>query len=192
MAKAKAKPKETEFIDYNDAPGEEDTDPMAALNQDFSLDDEYKEPPLLRKSNYYGNVTKVGVDAKSHAIVFTTILEGNDGFQSDGSTPVDGQMVWYRVWLPKAVDANEMIKSGNMTKRQWKINNMKQVADRLGINMNTPDVIKEAIENGDWIGLRVLCAVDIREYQGVVSNEVTKMVAAEPTGSSADDDDIPF
>jgi len=180
MAKKKQEQEDVDFSDYSDTPSAEDVAPMAWLsNQDFSLEDEYKEPPLLRKSNYYGNITKVGVDAKSSAIVFTAVLEGNGGFQSDGTTPVDGQVVWYRVWLPKAGDANEMIKSGKSTKRQWKINNMQDAADRLGINMNNSTVIKESIEDGDWIGLRVICAVDIEEFEGKVSNKVTKMVAEE-------------
>jgi len=176
----------TEEFDYTDTHGEED--PMEALNQDFSLEDEYKEQPLLRQSNYIGNVTKVGIS--NHAIVFTVVLADNGGFQSDGTTPVDGQAVWFRAWLPKASDTNEMIKSGGMTKRQWKINNLKQVSDQLEINMDTPTIIKEAIENGDWIGLRVLCSIGLREYQGRVSNEVTKIRAYED--AEAIDDDATF
>jgi len=164
----------TEEFDFNDTPTEELTE-ADVLNQDFSLEDEYKEPPLIIKGNYEGNVTKVSVDAKSHAILWQVVLEGNGGMRSDGSTPVDGAMVFYRNWIPKAVDTNEMIKSGIMTKRQWKINALKKFADEMGINMDKPSIIKEAIENGDWIGLRVLCTVDISEYQGQFRNDVARM-----------------
>ncbi len=146
---------------------------MAALNQDFSLEDEYKQPPLVPQGNYQGNVTKVAVD--KGAIVWHITLDGNDGFQSDGSTPIDGQLVWYRNWLPKPGDENEMIKSGGQTKRQWKINALSDFAKVMKVNMNTPQDIVEAIENADWIGLRVVCAVALDEYQGVVRNVVNKM-----------------
>ena len=145
------------------------------LNDDFSLEDDYKEPPLLPKSNYEGNVTKVSIDAKSHAILWQVVLDGNGGMQSDGVTPVDGQMVFYRNWMPKASDANTMIKSGTMTKRQWKINALKEFADEMQVNMNSAKEIKKHIEDGDWIGLRVLCKVDIGQYQGKFRNEVASM-----------------
>ena len=81
-----------------------------------------------------------------------------------------------------------MIKSGTMTKRQWKINALKEFSSAMEIDMNTPATIKEAIENGDWTGMRVLCTIDIREYQGRFSNDVSRMKAIEADEA----DDIPF
>jgi len=170
---------EAESFDYGDTPSNADQDPMSILNQDFSLEDEYKEAPLVPQGNYQGNVTNVTLDVKSHAILWNITLDGNGGSQSDGETPIDGQVVFYRNWLPKSGDENEMIKSGGMTKRQWKINALADFARVMSINMNTPDVIKETIENGEWIGLRVLCAIGLDEYQGVVRNQVNKMAQVE-------------
>ena len=163
----------TEEFNFADTQQDGEEDPMAALNQDFSLEDEYKQPPLVPQGNYQGNVTLVA--PSKGAIVWTVTLDGNDGFQSDGETPIDGQLVWYRNWLPKSGDENEMTKSGGQTKRQWKINALSDFAKVMGVNMNTPTKIVEAIENGDWIGLRVVCAVSLDEYQGVVRNVVNKM-----------------
>jgi len=154
-----------------DAPPEE----MDILNQDFNLEDEYKPAPLVPQGNYQGNVTNVTVDAKGHAILWQIALDGNGGYQSDGETPIDGQVMFYRAWLPKSGDDSEMIKSGGMTKRQWKINALADFSKAMGINMSTPAVIKEAIENSDWIGIRVTMAVTFDEYQGVVRNQVNKM-----------------
>ena len=154
-----------------DAPPEE----MDILNQDFNLEDEYKPAPLVPQGNYQGNVTNVTVDARGHAILWQIALDGNGGYQSDGETPIDGQVMFYRAWLPKSGDDSEMIKSGGMTKRQWKINALADFSKAMGINMSTPAVIKEAIENSDWIGIRVTMAVTFDEYQGVVRNQVNKM-----------------
>ena len=163
----------TEEFNFSDtdAPPEE----MDILNQDFNLEDEYKPAPLVPQGNYQGNVTNVTVDAKGHAILWQIALDGNGGYQSDGETPIDGQVMFYRAWLPKSGDDSEMIKSGGMTKRQWKINALADFSKAMGINMSTPAVIKEAIENSDWIGIRVTMAVTFDEYQGVVRNQVNKM-----------------
>jgi len=161
---------EFNFAD-TDAPPEE----MDILNQDFNLEDEYKPAPLVPQGNYQGNVTNVTVDARGHAILWQITLDGNGGYQSDGETPIDGQVMFYRAWLPKSGDDSEMIKSGGMTKRQWKINALADFSKAMGINMSTPAVIKEAIENSDWIGIRVTMAVTFDEYQGVVRNQVNKM-----------------
>ena len=161
---------EFNFAD-TDAPPEE----MDILNQDFNLEDEYKPAPLVPQGNYQGNVTNITVDARGHAILWQIALDGNGGYQSDGETPIDGQVMFYRAWLPKSGDDSEMIKSGGMTKRQWKINALADFSKAMGINMSTPAVIKEAIENSDWIGIRVTMAVTFDEYQGVVRNQVNKM-----------------
>jgi len=151
-------------------------DAMAAvMNVDFNLEDEYKLAPLVPQGNYQGNVTNVSIDAKGHAILWQVTLDGNGGYQSDGETPIDGQVMFYRAWLPKSGDDSEMIKSGGMTKRQWKINALSDFSKGMGIDMSTPAVIKEAIENSDWIGIRVNMAVTFDEYQGVVRNQVNKM-----------------
>ena len=161
-------------FEFGDNAGQED--PMAAvMNQDFNLEDDYKLAPLIPQGNYQGNVTNVSVDAKAHAILWHVTLDGNGGYQSDGETPIDGQVTFFRNWLPKDGDNVEMIKSGGMTKRQWKINALADFSKGMGINMTTPKVIMESIENSDWIGIRVSIAVTFDEYQGNVRNQVNKM-----------------
>ena len=168
-----------ETFDFADMPTGEDAETTNIFNQDFSLEDDYKPPPLIPQGNYQGNVTNVTVDGKSHAILWHITLEGNGGFQSDGETPIDGQIVWLRNWMPKASDVNKMIKSGSMTKRQWKINALADFAKEMQINMNSRKEIIKGIKDGKWIGIRVLCTVDIDEYLGNVRNVVNRMKSLE-------------
>ncbi len=164
-------------FDFSDTP--EDETPAAILNEDFSLEDEYKPEPLVPQGNYFANVIGVTVDAKSKALVWNICLDGNGGMQSDGETPIDGKHVWYRNWLPRQGDDQEMIKTGTMTKRQSKINMLKRFADDMKISIDTPAKIIESVEEGLWVGLRVIAAVGINEYMGITRNEVNKMVLAD-------------
>jgi len=80
--------------------------------------------------------------------------------------------------MPKAGDKNEMTKDGRQTKHQSKINMMKRFADGMKINMNTKQIIAEAIANQDWVGIPVIVSITLSEYQGVTRNQINKMVAA--------------
>jgi hypothetical protein len=51
-------------------------------------------------------------------------------------------------------------------------------AQKMKINMGTPQIIAQAISEGEWIGLEVLVDVQVSEYKGEVRNEVNGMVAA--------------
>jgi hypothetical protein len=97
---------------------------------------------------------------------------------SDGKTPIDGMELWYRNWLPKAGDENEFSKNGKTTKRQSKINMLKKFAEKMKINMGTPQIIANAISEGEWIGNEVVIDVTVSEYKGEVRNEINGMVAA--------------
>lgn len=148
------------------------------FDSDFSVDSEYKAEPLVPQGTYNGNVTNVAFNGEKQSINWKIALAGNDGFMSDGETPIDGAVLVYNNWLPKAGDENEMTSNGRMTKRQSKINMLKRFADGLGVDMNSPRAIAEHIQNGDWIGLEVTVKVVITEYEGQVRNEVKQVTAA--------------
>ncbi len=146
------------------------------LDTDFNLRDEYKETPLIPGGNYRANIVAVAHEASKASIAFKVVMVENGGFMSDGETPIDGAADYFRIWLPKAGDENELTSSGRMSKRQSKINMMKRFADRMEIGMNTKEEIARNIVENSWIGIPVIVAVDIEEYQGVVRNRIQSMV----------------
>jgi len=147
-----------------------------ALDTDFNLNDEYKDSPLIPGGNYRANIVAVAHEASKYAIAFKVVMVENGGLMSDGNTPIDGAVDYFRVWLPKIGDENELTSSGRMSKRQSKVNMMKRFADKLEINMNTKEDIARAIVEGEWVGIPVIVAVDIEEYLGVVRNRIQSMV----------------
>jgi hypothetical protein len=137
---------------------------------DFDIEDEFKPTPLVPKGSYTGHITEALFEGVMLALTVT--LNNNDGVLSDGVTPVDGMAIKYKVWFPKPGDETALIKSGIMTKRQWKINNAKKVAEALGISLNSRTVIMESIADGEWIGIPVIAKIDVKEYLGEISNEI--------------------
>ena len=170
MAKRKKETEETEAYS-----GEE----VFLPNSDFDLEDEYKPEPLITGGNYRGNVIGVIFDAEHNAIVWKVALDENGGVMSDGETSIDGSHHYYRNWLPKPGDENEPTKDGKSNKRQSKINMMKQFADGMKINMNSPAIIAESIANQDWVGIQTMNTLSINEYMGVTRNQIDKMIILE-------------
>ena len=152
-------------------------DDMPVLDSDFNLEDEYKDEPLIPNGNYRGNVIGVTFEAEQHAIAWKMVLDGNGGVMSDGETPVDGNHLYLRNFLPKPGDDTEMTKEGRQTKRQSKVNMLKRFANGMQIDMNTPATIAESITNQDWVGIPVVMTVVLNEYMGITRNQVNKMVA---------------
>jgi hypothetical protein len=144
----------------------------AGISSDFNAEEEYKPMPLIPTGQYFANVTEVKIDEEAQAIVWTFVLADNGGLMSDGETSVDGTPITLKNWLPKPGDEEELTTSGKQTKRQAKINMLKQFADGMGVNMNTPMNILDAIANSEWIGLRAKLQISVREYEGRVFNEV--------------------
>ena len=164
---------------------------MTDISTDFSLSDEYKEDPLVPTGTYKGNVTNVTFDPDQMAIVWDVVMEGNEGTMSDGETLIDGQVLFFRNWLPRKGDEDIAGKRGG-NKRQTKINMLKKFAEKMDISMDTPTIIAEAIENTDWIGIPVLAKVSINEYEGNISNQINNM-ARDHNAASLDTEDIaPF
>lgn len=155
-------------------------DDIMSDGMDFSLSDEYKPTPLVPKARYSGNVVGVAYNKAKKCITWKVVLDGNENsICSDGETSVDGIQLVYNNWLPKPGDEHEITKDGKLTKRQSKINMMKDFADNMKINMDSPTVIAEAISDGSWVGIRVLIDVNVSEYQGRVRNEISTMLASE-------------
>lgn len=146
------------------------------IESDFSLDDEYKPDPLAPTGNYFGHTVGVAFEQGNQAVAWKVTLNDNGGVMSDGETPIDGQSFYYRNWLPKPGDENLMTVSGRSTKRQAKINMMKQFATEMQVNMDTPLDIMTGIESGEWVDIPVLVGLGIDEYQGRSRNQISRMV----------------
>lgn len=147
-----------------------------SMDTDFNVEDEYKPDPLIPQATYHASVTKVVFDPDQQAIVWHFCLVDNGGVMSDGETPVDGATTVYRNWLPRPGDENELNASGRATKRQSKINMLKQFSAGLGIDMSTPQIIIAALSNQEWVGMNVDIAVTTREFEGKIFNEVKRVM----------------
>ncbi len=143
---------------------------------DFNLDEEYKEDPLAPAGGYTGVVKLVKFESKNNAIRWDVVAAGNHGITlMDGETPINGTTFFLRNWLPRPGDDKLRTKSGKSTKRQAKINMLKDFQDTMEVDMNTPEAVREAIENADWIGISVFFQVGIDEYMGRKRNTIDKM-----------------
>ena len=142
---------------------------------DFNVEDEYKPDPLVPKGTYHGVVADTKFDVKQFCIVWDICLHDNGGFQNDGSTPIDGQHLYYRNWLPKPGDENIMTKSGKTNKRQSKINMLKDFENVLEIDMSTPAKIVTGLQEKAWMGIELDIDVTLEEYEGRVRNNVAKV-----------------
>lgn len=177
MAK-KVKETTTEDTNYQDQDDRQDDvqDPAEGLGElDFNVTDEYKPDPLIPKGTYYGVVTKVSFNPEQHCIIWESCLHDNGGVMNDGESPIDGAYVWFRNWLPRPGDEDTLTKSGKSTKRQSKINMLKDFSEALGVDMSTPQQIATAISEAQWMGLEVEADVDIDEYMGKFRNNVNRL-----------------
>ena len=144
--------------DYND---------NSNFDTSFDVDADYKPTPLVIGGAYHGTVKATSLHPKTSSVIFTVVLDGNDGVTcSDGETDVDGIEVESRLWLPKANDKNELNSKGNMSKFQSKVNMMKSFGERTGFNVNSFGAIKDAIDDGEWVGTPVIANVTVEVYQG--------------------------
>ncbi len=163
---------------YEDAPFDADgenggTEGLGEL--DFNVEDEYKPNPLIPQGTYHGVVTKVTYSPAQSCIVWDFCLHDNGGAMNDGETPIDGAHVFARNWLPKPGDENIMTASGRNTKRQSKINMLKDFENALGIDMSTPQKIAVALTEQQWLGIEADLEVVVDEYMGKFRNNVNKV-----------------
>lgn len=153
----------------------EDEAGMFNIETDFNVDDEFKPPPLVPNGTYHAHSTGVKFDAGQQAIVWTFVLHDNGGYMSDGESPIDGATVFFRNWLPREGDELNLNKSGNLTKRQSKINMIQQFSKELGISMNTKEDIITALTEQTWIGIEADLQISTREWEGQFSNNVDRV-----------------
>jgi len=166
---------------------------IGSLN--FDVESEFKPEPLIPNGIYNGTVSQFTFDSERSALVWQITLSGNDGVMSDGETPVDGSTVFFRNWLPRPGDENEYAKNGKGTKRQSKINMLKQFMSKMKIDISTPQKIAQAIEEQSFVGLEVKATIEITEYQGIVRNEVRKLERAAIAGNGSNNynsNELPF
>lgn len=154
---------------------ETETETAYNPNTDFDLNAEAKEPGLIPNGTYHGNIIGVKHDPEKNSINWKTTLAENGGMCSDGETPIDGATLICRNWLPRPGDEKIPTKDGRSNKRQTKINMLASFAKDLGVQMNTMPEIMESIDNGEWIGLEVELAIETREWDGRVFNDIKKM-----------------
>jgi hypothetical protein len=146
---------------------------------DFNVEDEYKAMPLIPKGTYYAHVTKVAYNNEDLTIDWTVTFSDNEGIMMlDDETPLDGNTLGFRNFLPKPGDELERTKSGRMTKRQAKINMLGDFAKGMGIEMKTPPQILNALANQEWLGLPCKVTVGFRTWDNRTFNNAEKMVAA--------------
>lgn len=184
MAKKQTKTEEAEREAMQDEEQNGDAsfppdDSAFSFDTDFNVEEEYKVPPLIPAGRYEGYVTNVRFDPGDNALVWETTLRADDDvFMSDNETPVNGNLVVYKNWFPKAGDETTRTKTGKMTKRQAKINMIKEFQQKMKIDMNTPEAILAGVTEAQWIGTDVIVTIEVREYEGRLSNQVKEMVAA--------------
>jgi hypothetical protein len=167
-------------FDSGEFPGPTDEAPTGefVFSTDFNAEEEYKVPPLVPSGKYEGNITNVYFSSVDNALAWdVTLVADPDILMSDNETPVNGNTLTKKVWFPKEGDELLRTKTGRMTKRQAKINMIKEFQERMRINMNTPDAIIDAVENSEWIGIPVIVTIEVRSYEGRFSNQVNDMVA---------------
>jgi hypothetical protein len=148
-----------------------------SFETDFNVEEEFKPEPLIPNATYHGAVTKVVYSPGTSTIDWTVTLHDNGGLMSDGETPVDGATIIYKNWLPKAGNEHEMTKNGRSTKRQSKINMLKQFAEDMKIGMGTPEIIRNSLLDQLWLGIEVDVVVSSRTWEGKIFNDVKKMKA---------------
>jgi len=156
-------------------PNHPDDSSDAGLNVDFNLEDEFKPVPLIPGGNYRANIVAVTHEASKYSIAFKLCFVENGVVMSDGTTAVDGSHDYYRMWLPKPGDKNELQSNGRVTKHQGKINSMKRDFDNLKIpveDRKDRQAIAQSIIEQRWIGIPVIVAVDIEVYKGDARNRV--------------------
>lgn len=174
MPRRKSEEAEPDMEDFEES-GLADTEIAAT---EFNLEEEYKPTPLIPNAvGYHAYITDAKYERKGPNILLEWTLKDNGGYCSDGETAIDGRKQWQRLWLPKPGDEKELTKSGDMTKRQSKINMLTKALQSLKIKAVTLADLLEKIANSELIGLEGKIDIGLDTWQGQTSNKVTKSVA---------------
>jgi len=82
---------------------------MSDLNTSFDLDEEAIAEPLIPNDVYNGAITKVEINPEQNSLNWTITFNDNEGaVMNDDETPVDGSILVFKNWFPKAGDENIM------------------------------------------------------------------------------------
>jgi len=152
------------------------------LQMDFNLEQDYIPTPIVPGGSYKGAITKMSFSEEAQMLAITATLNNNGGVCSDGTTEIDGSTATLRVWFPKEGDRDTPTGSGRQTKWQWKINQIKKVADNLGFNLNTRQDMYSLVDSQSAIGLEVDVKLSVEppdEYNDEAYNDVKSMKAAQ-------------
>jgi hypothetical protein len=129
---------------------------------------------MAPEGSYTANIVDTDFDAQRQQILFVIALEGNDGYLTDGETPIDGYRVFNRVNIPTEADRQRVNKAGrNMF--DSKLAMLKRQFNDLGVEVKTPDDIADALESKAWVGIPLVIKVSQNEWDGKVSNRVDFM-----------------
>lgn len=141
----------------------------------FNLNTDFVKPALISTSSCKGVVVGVSYDPEKNIIKWNVVLQDNIGiYKDDHKTPVDSSKLSYDNLLPNPEDGGEISANG-LSKRQNKINMLKRFADKMRIDMSTPDIIMAAIEGGKWLGIPVICDIIQEEWNGETFNKIKRM-----------------
>lgn len=145
------------------------------MAMDFDIDAEYKPEPFVPKATYKGFITEVKYLPDKFCLEFRVTLNGNSGVMSDGLTPIDGNVVPYKLWMPKPGDEMVPSNNGRSNKRQNKMNKLGEFKIATGIAISRPVEIVTAIRAGVFMGMPVEANVSLSEFEGNKYNEVSKL-----------------
>ncbi len=162
--------KQNQDQDQDQAYESEETEGLGSLN--FNVKDEFKPDPMLPAGTYHGVVTKITYNAAQCSINWSICLHDNGGVMSDNETPIDGAYAFYTNWLPRPGDENLMTASGKNTKRQSKINMLSEFAETLKLDMSTPQIIQQSLDEAVWVGIEVDIDTHIEEWNGKFNSKV--------------------
>jgi len=147
------------------------------IESNFDTEDEYKQAPLIPNGKYKGAIVEVKFNKEEQTIEWVVSLSENGGLMNDGESPIDGNQLSFKNWLPKDGDENKPTKKGNQSTRQAKINMLHKFAEKMKVNMKNPAVIMNSIYNSEWVGRPVRVDVEIREWEGNYFNNIKDMQA---------------
>jgi len=141
---------------------------------DFSVSGEYKEEPVPSVGNYRAILTGAKFNEDKYTINWEFTLRENGGncvqMNSTGNfedteIPVDGVKIFMNTNLPVASDKAKTTKSGKPL-YQWKLNHLGDLGKALHIQLESPKIIKESIQEGLYNDIPVTLELKLEEYEG--------------------------
>jgi hypothetical protein len=146
------------------------------LTADFDAELEYKVTPLLPDGLYSVTVVAYSFNMEKSYILWELLTADNGGYLADGETPIDNFSLNVRTFLPVPGDEVNRTTNGRQTKRQFKINMIKEFSEKTGMDITTKEKIINCLETNEYIGTKFTVLISTKEYNGKYYNEVKKVV----------------